>query len=241
MALHQCRTYGARSQRPMEPKMKGRNRGLLLMVAVLMTVGCKMHIVPELYLTDLRDVAVNKTRNVTVPATLSVEIPSSSECQKYTRQVTQKIGAHFLGFTTKGCQDQGMDSYLLANVSLPLTHSVEEWNRVKHSSLFGIVSFADEDRNRVGVHIMLDLVVYESLSDDVDIEKSAFGFIVMNDGRKADEFQVSGSFVNGVPVPYTEEYSVERRGRLDVTISDVKLSYLAKSGTIMLMALPGIE
>ncbi len=224
-----------------ESKMRSKDRRLLLMIAVLMTVGCKMHIVPELYLTDLRDVAVNKTQNVTVLATLSIEIPSSSECAKYTRQVTQKIGANFVGFTTKGCEDQGMDSYLLANASLPLVHSVEEWNRVKHRSLFGIVSYADEDGDRVGVHIMLDLVAYEDLSDDVNIEKSEFGFIVMNDGREADEFHVSGSFVNGVAVPYTREFSVERRGRLDVTISNVKLSYLAKNGTTMLMALPGIQ
>ena len=105
----------------------------------------------------------NGTEGVSVPTTLSFEIPSSSQCEKYTAQITELMGSSFSEFTAKGCEDRGMDSYLMANVSLPLIRSEEVWKEVK--SLFAIIAVVG-DKN-ITVFMALDLTEYAALSDRV--------------------------------------------------------------------------
>ena len=211
-------------------------------IAVTTISGCKMSITPELYLTDLRDVAVNSTEGVPVPTTLSFEIPSASQCEKYTAQITELMGSSFPGFTTKGCKDKGMDSYLMANASLPLVHSEEAWKELE--SLFGIIAIAGEEE--ITVFMVLDLAEYTALSDrmeseffqELKIESSTLEYIISNDSREAESFLISGSFLNAEPVVFTKEFTLERRQKVDVRLSDVRIAYLAKHGYVTLMHIP---
>lgn len=204
--------------------------------------GCKLSVSPELYLTDLRDVAVNGTTGVSVPTTLAFEIPTSSECEEYTAQITDLMGGSFPEFAAKGCEDKGMDSYLMANASLPLVPSEEAWKQA--NSLFGILASAGEEH--ITVFMALDLEEYAAVSDkveseffqDLELENSTLKFEVNNDGRETMGFRVSGAFVNAEPVVFTKEYSLERRQKVDVTLSDVRVAYLAKHGYVMLLDLP---
>ena len=211
-------------------------------IAVMSIAGCKMSVTPELYLTDLRDVAVNGTEGVSVPTTLSFEIPSSSQCEKYTAQITELMGSSFPGFTTKGCEDKGMDSYLKANASLPLLHSEEAWKKVE--SLFGIIASAGEEN--ISVFMVLDLEGYEALRDrvqseffgDMELESSNLEYIISNDSRETESFQISGSFLNAEPVVFTKEFTLERRQKVDIRLSDVRVAYLAKHGYVALIDVP---
>ena len=213
-------------------------------ISIAMTgiAGCKMSVAPELYLTDLRDVAVNGTKGVSVPTTLSFEIPSSSQCKEYTAQITELMGRSFTGFTAKGCEDRGMDSYLMANVSLPLIHSEEAWKEVE--SLFGIIAVVGEEH--ITVSMALDLTEYAALSDrvrseffqELELESSTMEYVISNDSRETESFRIAGSFLNAEPVVFTEKFTLERRQKADVKLSDVRMAYLAKHGYVMLMDMP---
>ena len=204
-------------------------------IFIVMTgiAGCKISVTPELYLTDLRDVAVNRTKGVSVPATFSFQIPSSSECEKYTAQFTKLIGRSFTGFTAKGCEDQGMESYLMANVSLPLVSHMDDWREAK--SLFGIavISFQEE----IEVFMLLDQKEYAALSErvksefyqDLELESSTIKYVINNDSQKTERFTISDCFVNAEPVE-ANDFSIERRQRVDVQFSDVKVASLVKTG-----------
>ena len=213
-----------------------------IFIAMTGIAGCKMSVTPELYLTDLRDVAVNGTEGMSVPTTLSFQIPSSSECEKYTAQFTKLIGRSFTGFTAKGCENQGMESYLIANVSLPLLHSDEAWLEVE--SLFAIVALADEDR--INVLIALDQAEFAALSErvksefyqDLELESSTIKYVLNNDSRETESFHISGCFLNAEPVPYYQEFTIEHRQRVDVKLSDVRVAFLAKKGYVSLMGMP---
>ena len=57
-------------------------RKLLCMVAsvilpMVIMVGCKLNITPELYLSDLRDVVANDTTGLMTPMAMAIEIPST--------------------------------------------------------------------------------------------------------------------------------------------------------------------
>ena len=123
-----------------------------------------------------------------------------------------------------------------ANVSLPLFESTEMWDQVKHRSLFGIWSEISESKPEIEVYIVLNRASYSRLENEVEIENSTFGYTVMNDGGGADTFRLGGSFVNGEPVLH-ENFSLERREKMDVTVSNVRLSYLVKKGNLWLISL----
>ena len=204
-----------------------------IFIAMTGITGCKMSVIPELYLTDLRDVAVNGTEGVSVPTTLLFQIPSSSECEKYTAQVTEVMGSSFTGFTAKGCEDRGMESYLMANVSLPLVNSPEAWKEAE--SLFGIVLLAKE--GEISAYMALDRGKYAVLSErvksefyqDLELESSTIKYVINNDSQKTKSFTISDCFLNAEPVD-SEEFSIERRQRVDVQLSDVKVASLVKNG-----------
>ena len=225
------------------PNMKT-NLCWAIVIAMTSIAGCKMSVTPELYLTDLRDVAVNGTEGLSVPTTLSFQIPSSSQCEKYTAQFTELMGSSFTGFTAKGCEDRGMESYLMANVSLPLFSSGEAWQEVK--SLFGIGALLSEGEEEISVFMALDLGEYAALSErvksefyqELELESSTIKFVINNDSRKTESFNVGGCFLNAEPVTFFKEFTLERRQRVDVKLSDVRVAYLAKHGSIMLMTMP---
>ena len=56
-----------------------------IFIAMTGITGCKMSVIPELYLTDLHDVAVNRTEGVSVPTTLLFQIPSSRRMREVHR------------------------------------------------------------------------------------------------------------------------------------------------------------
>ena len=214
-----------------------------IFIAMTGTAGCKMSVTPELYLTDLRDVAVNGTKGLSVPTTLSFQIPSSSQCEKYTAQITELMGSSFTDFTTKGCEDRGMESYLMANVSLPLIHSEEVWQEVK--SLFGVVAYLGEES--IMVVLRLDMTEYSALSErmksefyqELELESSTIKYVINNDSRETGIVNVDDDcFLNAEPVVFAQELTLERRQKADVKLSDVKVAYLAKYGYAMLMYIP---
>ena len=135
-----------------------------------------------------------------------------------------------------------MESYLMANVSLPLVNSNEAWQEVE--SLFGIVLLAKE--GEISAYMALDRGKYAVLSErmkselyqELELESSTIKYVLNNDSRKTESFKISDCFLNAEPVAYYKEFTIEHRQRVDVKLSDVQVAYLAKQGAIRLMVMP---
>ena len=93
---------------------------------VLIVAGCKLDMRSEAYVSDLRAVA-GGTTGVTTLTTLTIEIPSHDECDKYSAAVSSVMQGLMRDFSPKRCGQEGMNSYLLAEAQLPFVHSPEAW------------------------------------------------------------------------------------------------------------------
>ncbi len=220
----------------------------LLLVAGAMIAGCKLGVTPDLYLTDLREVAEQGTQGMQVPATLSFQIPSSTECEEYTGKVTALIAGSFSEFATKGCEDRAdepfmVESYLMANASLPLLRTREAF--LKQESIFGIVTEAKPQENSILVAMVLNLDRFEALNrrvqgeffQELELKNSVLEFTISNDGRDEDSFLVAGSFVNAEPAADVREFKLSRRQKADIRLSDVQVAHLARHGQVSLLRL----
>ena len=203
--------------------------GLMLAIA-----GCKMHMEADMYSSDIR-LASEGENGMTTPATLFLPITSENECVEQ----TEKISAMLLGlvdtFQPKGCESQGMESYMLANMQLPVINSTAAWEEAE--SLFGFIARQPEGSEAIDVLIVMNTETYETLQDrvraeyfqELDLGESTFTVVVNNDERADMAVLVENAFANGIPVLDTE-YTVPRRGQITVRLSDVSVNFLGKNG-----------
>ena len=106
--------------------------------AVIVISGCKLDITQEVYSSDLRDVALNTTSGLMTPMKMAIEIPSTQDCDEYKADVSEVLKGLFHSFSPKVCESVGMDSWLIVETQIPLTHNAETWHEL--DSLFGLLS-----------------------------------------------------------------------------------------------------
>ena len=73
---------------------------------------------------------------------------------------------------------------------------------------------------------------------DLELESSTIKYVINNDSQKTKSFTISHCFLNAEPVDNSEEFSIERRQRVDVQLSDVQVASLVKDGMTILMTMP---
>lgn len=203
---------------------------------VVVTAGCKLNMRSEAYVSDLRAVA-NGAAGITTPATLMAEIPSHDECDKYTAAFSQVMHGLMRDFSPKGCEQEGMNSYLLVEAQLPLVHSDETWKQA--DSLFGILTTsASAIEQGIGVALIMDLQKYNTLntrmddefSQKIDLAASRLTMVLNNDERGAGEYLTQGVFVDESPVIEKQAFALKRRQQDEIRISNVGAAYLEQHG-----------
>lgn len=202
-------------------------------LAVLAVAGCKMNLTASLYSTDIREAASGKT-GLFAPARLSFQVPSVDECAKYTAQISEIMAGVVKDFSPRGCGKVGLDSYLLADIQMPLVVS-NTWGAA--DSLFGLIVTRRESGDILAV-IALNKQKYEILTSrmknkfgrKVDIEESNVTLIVNNDERASARLWVTGKFLNNVPVLNNKNYELPRRHKAEIRLSDVSTAALALRG-----------
>ena len=107
---------------------------------------------------------------------------------------------------------------------------------------------SDSSARIIDVTIVLSLDKYELLSkrmedkfrDSIDIADSAIVVELNNDERKPFEYYVAGVFIDSRPIHQEQQFELERRGRLQIKLSDVSTAYLAKAGHAVILSFNNI-
>ena len=211
---------------------------------VLIVAGCKLDMRSEAYVSDLRAVA-GGTTGVTTLTTLTIEIPSHDECDKYSAAVSSVMQGLMRDFSPKRCGQEGMNSYLLAEAQLPFVHSPEAWRQA--NSLFGVLTTASAQD--IAVTLVMDLQKYGTLnqwmkdefSQAIDLPASRLTMVLNNDERETSEFLTQAVFINETPVIKAEAFALQRRQKAEIRLSNVSAAYLEKHGSAPMLALKNVQ
>lgn len=203
-----------------------------------------MDVEPEVYVSDVRSVALGATGIVT-PATISVQVPSVDRCDEYTSSILPMIGGMLESAVPRGCEYVEVESRLLLDAQIPM---IEIDSQNNDGSLFSIGVLTRTD-GAVAVSLIVDMEKYSSLGETIydefyqrlDLAGSRITFILNNDEAGPVSYMVRDVFVNGQPEANTETYELERRRRVEITLSDVGSAYLEKHGFSMVLLLPKTE
>ena len=202
-------------------------------LAVLGLAGCKMNLTADLYSSDIRD-AASGTTGLSAPATLAFQVPGVDECAKHTAEISEIMAGVVQGFAPRGCSNVEMDSYLLADIQMPLV-APEAWGQAE--ALFGLV-VSQRESGDIEAMVGLNLDKYEILTSrmqdkfhqKVDLEKSNVTLVMNNDERTPANLSLRDKFVNALPVGGNSHHEVARRHKIEIRLSDVSTADLALTG-----------
>lgn len=221
---------------------------LLVLIAiaslVVLMAGCKLDMRTEAYVSDLRAVA-GGTTGITTLTTLTIEIPSHDECDKYAAAVSTIMQGLMRDFSPRRCGQEGMNSYLLAEAQLPFVHNPETWTQA--DSLFGIVTAASAQD--ITIALVMDLGKYKTLnqrmedefSQAIDLSASKIAMVLNNDEREPSEYLSQAVFINEEPVIEPEAFKLNRRQKAEIRLSNVSAAYLEKHGMVPVLSLKNVQ
>ena len=204
-------------------------------LALTIVAGCKMNLTADVYSSDLRDVAAGTT-DLTAPATLALQVPGTDKCDEHTAEISEIMAGVVNDFAPKGCESVEMDSFLMADIQMPLLNSESAWKQ--SNSLFGVVVATNGDS--IDALIMLNIDRYEILTkrmkekfyQSVDLSQSKVTLVINNDERNSVSFSAEAVFVNGEPVLNKTVYELKRRHKAEIRFSNVATAYMAKYGIV---------
>ncbi len=222
------------------------NRFLVAAIGtVLLVAGCKMSLEADLYSSDVRAVA-NGEQGITTPATLFLPITTLDECATESAKIVAIMDGIVAPFEPKGCERNGMDSFMLANIQMPVVGSADAW--ILKNTLLGFVAQRREGGPDIGVFIMLDTDKYATLQRRVrdefmqklTMEDSRVTVVMNNDEREDMSVLVRHAFVNGQP-SIDQTLTMPRREQVTIRLSDVSIDHFGKHGFALAFNLLGME
>ena len=206
-------------------------------VLVVLTVlaACKLNVTTELYSTDLR-AAMAGAPDISAPATMAFQIPSADDCDEHAADIGEIMAEVLVNFSPRGCESVRMESYLFADTQIPVVTSAKAW--VEADTLFGVMLVSRADPAHIGVAIMLHPHKYQTVTrrmknkfhQTVDLAASRVTLILNNDERHAVNFAVADVFVDSEPAYGEHEFTLQRRHKAEIQLSDVAKAHLAKAG-----------
>ena len=209
--------------------------------------GCKMNVTSDLYTSDIRIVATDQAADLTTPGTLAMQIPSKDDCAEYAEKLSAIVGPLVIGFTPKGCESAEMDSFLLADIQIPIVSGQEGW--AETDTLFAIIANQAAPNKDIAVFLSLDRDKMRALNDRIDDEflqrldlsDSRIALVLNNDERGDATIWTNGVFVNGEPMHNNSfggiEVTIPRRARIEIVLSNVSAAWIEQHGTVLVLAL----
>ena len=209
-------------------------KALATLLALPLLAACAPEIESTVYLADVQS-AVDKGEAVSVPALLRIPQAGEDDCKKNLADLVEKLRA-FAPVTGKAqciSKDQHGSGTQLAEIETQV-QIVPAGKEVAQPNLFVIEAMAADEGPTDLTFKMLKPVadVIKALTPpdamSVDLDPSVFILHLNNDTPGSVEIKVANVYVDGKPVVIenAEPISVERRGDIEIRLSDVASSWV---------------
>ena len=205
--------------------------------------SCKLDMNTDIYLRDIKDVALDNAEGLITSGILKVGVPDCNNKGQIS-EVTSLLSDYFLNVSEKSCE-AGMGSLITMGIDIPIINSIKDWS-LKTSSTTALLTKFSKSDSSIYVVFALNKAKFENLNsavqtkffDKLNLDESTVSFSVRNDGRKNEVAVISGSFVDGKPVMFPTNFTLARRNKIDVTPSDVRRNSFSEGGKMPVLEIP---
>ena len=216
---------------------------LLILLILTTTSACKIDMNTDIYLRDIKDVALNNSEGLHTSGVLKVGVPNCKNKEKLS-EVTGLLKDYFLNVSEKTCE-AGMESSLTIGVDIPIINSTQGWTS-KTSSTTALVTNKSKDGSSILVDFALNKTKFANLNsaiqskffDKLSFDESTVSFSVNNDSRQDEEAIISDAFVDGRPVIHAKSFKLARRNKIDVEPSNVRRISFSENGFMPVLEIP---
>ena len=214
------------------------------MLLILICISsCKLDMNTDIYLRDIKDVALDNAEGLITSGILKVGVPDCKNKEQIS-EVTSLLSDYFLNVSEKSCE-AGMGSLITMGIDIPIINSIKDWS-LKTSSTTALLTKFSKSDSSIYVVFALNKTKFENLNsavqtkffDKLNLDESTVSFSVRNDGRKNEVAVISGSFVDGKPVMFPTNFTLARRNKIDVTPSDVRRNSFSEDGMMPVLEIP---
>ena len=216
---------------------------LFLLFILIFISSCKLDMNTDIYLRDIKDVALDNAEGLITSGILKVGVPDCKNKEQIS-EVTSLLSDYFLNVSEKSCE-AGMGSLITMGIDIPIINSIKDWS-LKTSSTTALLTKFSKSDSSIYVVFALNKTKFENLNsavqtkffDKLNLDESTVSFSVRNDGRKNQVAVISGSFVDGKPVMFPTNFTLARRNKIDVTPSDVRRNSFSEGGKMPVLQIP---
>ena len=216
---------------------------LFLLLILICISSCKLDMNTDIYLRDIKDVALDNAEGLNTSGILKVGVPDCKNKEQIS-QVTSLLSDYFLNVSEKSCE-AGMGSLITMGIDIPIINSIKDWS-LKTSSTTALLTKFSKSDSSIYVVFALNKAKFENLNsavqtkffDKLNLDESTVSFSVRNDGRRNEVAVISGSFVDGKPVMFPTNFTLARRNKIDVTPSDVRRNSFSEGGKMPVLQIP---
>ena len=216
---------------------------LFLLLILICISSCKLDMNTDIYLRDIKDVALDNTEGLITSGILKVGVPDCKNKEQIS-EVTSLLSDYFLNVSEKSCE-AGMGSLITMGIDIPIINSIKDWS-LKTSSTTALLTKFSKSDSSIYVVFALNKAKFENLNsavqtkffDKLNLDESTVSFSVRNDGRRNEVAVISGSFVDGKPVMFPTNFTLARRNKIDVTPSDVRRNSFSEGGKMPVLQIP---
>ncbi|MEO8757983.1 MAG: hypothetical protein ABI398_09580 [Devosia sp.] len=204
------------------------------LLALPLLAACAPEVESTIYLADVQT-AVDKDEAISIPALIRIPQGGEDDCKKGLSDLVEKLKA-FAPVTGKAqciSKDQHGSGTQLAEIETQV-QIVPAGKQVAQPNLFVIeAATTDEGRTDLTFKMLRPIAdVIKALTPpdamSVDLDPAAFILHLNNDGAGTAEINLANVYVDGNPmVPENAKpVSIERRGVIEIRLSDVASSYV---------------
>ena len=99
---------------------------LFLLLILICISSCKLDMNTDIYLRDIKDVALDNTEGLITSGILKVGVPDC-ENKEQISEVTSLLSDYFLNVSEKSCE-AGMGSLITMGIDIPIINSIKDWS-----------------------------------------------------------------------------------------------------------------
>ncbi len=214
-------------------------RRLLVIVVglglAIFLVGCKVNVSTDLFISDIKTVR-DGGKPLDLNGLLKFEIPSKTTFNRDQAKIEGLLKAHFKGVKNLRVIEQGMETYVAADIQLTLYNIDKE-----HSFGSDLISFAvvdhREKHNLTAVGLGISEEAYQTLAKDIrgkfigkiDSDSIKVTVYVNNDESEPAAIGVASAYVDGQPFPLGKNITLDKRGKCELVISRIATVYALKN------------
>lgn len=219
---------------------------IALCTALFFLISCEIAVNTEMYVSDIVDYMSNKTekKELMMNCNVDLEISSEDEYNKEPEKYLNILSNAFYEAKNPAVTKQDMKTYLSAKGKIYFGREIikktnEDTEKEDEEADKSLIYFTcDEDEKYINIYLnfekdkynQLNYTVKENTYQDIELKDFNISIEVQNDQNEPCVLIINFSYVNNEPVLYNKSFTIEKREKLDIDITNIFKDYTFQNG-----------